>query len=106
MRVVSPCAPEKPDATPSTRSRVAFKHDELIGDEETLDDFDHISRSPLAQVLKEARGLGINVEERAEDGSRRIWIELLETPDTPTRMLVWRLLQQGFKFWPQKGYWL
>lgn len=105
MSVDRSLVPRPPKATPLDTSRVTFKDDELIGGDETFDDFDRVSLSALGEVLDEARGLGINVDEREEDGSRRIWIELLETPDTPTRMLVWRLLKQGFKFWPQKGYW-
>jgi len=100
-----PLVPKRSSAKPLEASRVSFKDNELIGDEKTFDDSDRVSLPALDDVLEEARRLGINVDEREEDGSRRIWIELLETPDTPTRMLVWRLLQQGFKFWPQKGYW-
>lgn len=90
---------------PLEASRVSFKDDELIGHDETFEDADRVPLPALDDVLEEARGLGINVDEQEEDGSRRIWVEILETPDTPTRMLVWRLLQQGFKFWPEKGYW-
>lgn len=86
-------------------SRILIVDDELIGYKKTFDDSNSVSLSSLEEVLEEARGLGINVDEQDEEGSRRIWIEIVETPDTPTRMLVWRMLQQGFKFWPQKGYW-
>ena len=105
-RVANPVPVKKQKAKPSITSRVSFKNDELIGDEEICDNAKIVSIPSLDEVLEEARELGINVDEREEDGSRRIWIELLETPDTPTRMLVWRMLQQGFKFWPQKGYWI
>ena len=106
FRVDNPLAPKTPKAMPLDTSRVSFKDDELIGDEETFDNSKKVFFPSLDEVLEEARGLGINVDEREEDGSRRIWIEILETPDTPSRMLVWRMLEQGFKFWPQKGYWL
>lgn len=105
MSVDRPLVPKRSSAKPLEASRVSFKDNALIGDEGSFRDSDRVSLPALDDVLEEARGLGINVEEREEEGSRRIWIELLETPDTPTRMLVWRLLQQGFKFWPQKGYW-
>jgi RNA polymerase primary sigma factor len=106
FRVDNPLPPKTPKAKPLDTSRVSFKDNELIGDEETFGNSEKVSLPSLDEVLQEARGLGINVDEREEDGSRRIWIEVLETPDTPTRMLVWRMLQQGFKFWPQRGYWL
>jgi RNA polymerase primary sigma factor len=105
MSVDHPFVSKQPNATPLDTSRVSFREDELIGDEVTFDDSKSVSLPTLDDVLEEARGLGINVDERDEDGSRRIWIEIVETPDSPTRMLVWRMLQQGFKFWPQKGYW-
>ena len=104
FRVSNPLAPKTTKAKPLDTSRVSFKDDELIGDEEIVDNSESVSVTAFEEVLEEARGLGINVDEREEDGSRRIWIELLETPDTPTRMLVWRMLQQGFEFWPKKGY--
>ena len=106
FKVDNPLAPRTPKAKPLDTSRVSFKDDELIGDEETFDTSEDVSLSALGEVLEEARGLGINVDEREEDGLRRIWIEILETPDTRSRMLVWQMLQQGFKFWPQRGYWL
>lgn len=106
FRVGNPLAPKALKAKPLDTSGISFKDDELIEGEETSDNSESISLPALDEVLEEARGLGINVDEREEDGSRRIWIEILETPDTPTRMLVWRMLQQGFKFWPQRGYWL
>lgn len=106
FRVDNPPSPQTPKAKPLDTSRVSFKDDELIGDEETFDNSERAPLPSIDEILEEARGLGINVDEREEDGSRRIWIEILETPDTPTRMLVWRMLQQGFKFWPQRGYWL
>ena len=90
---------------PAASAWISFKVDELVGDKKNPDRPSDISLSTLDEVLEEALSLGISIDEREEDGSRRIWIELLETPDTPTRMLVLRLLQQGFKFWPQKGYW-
>lgn len=100
-----PFIPKKSSAKPITEPKIAIEANELIGDEASPVDTNNVSVPTMANVIEEARGLGLSVEEREEDGSRRIWIELLETPDTPTRMLVWRLLQQGFKFWPQKGYW-
>ncbi len=106
FRVDNPLAPKALKVKPLDTSRVSFKDDELIGEEETFDNSASVSLPSLDEVLEEARGLGINVDEREEDGSRRIWIEILVTPDTPSRMLVWRMLQQGFKFWPQRGYWL
>lgn len=106
FRVDNPLSPRTSKAKPLETSRVSFNDDELIGDEDTFDNSEKVSLPILDEVLEEARGLGINVDEREEDGSRRIWIEILETPDTPTLMLVWRMLQQGFKFWPQRGYWL
>ncbi|MES1977753.1 MAG: sigma-70 family RNA polymerase sigma factor [Pseudomonadota bacterium] len=106
FKVDNPLAPKTSKVKPFDTSRVSFKDDELIGDEETFDHSERVSLPALDEVLEEARGLGINVDEREEDGSRRIWIEILETPDTPSHMLVRRMLQQGFKFWPQRGYWL
>lgn len=105
MSVDRPPVPKPPKATPLDTSQVSVRDDEPIKDEETFDDSKSVSLPVLEDVLEEARGLGINVDVRDESGSRRIWIEIVETPDTPTRMLVWRMLQQGFKFWPQKGYW-
>ena len=106
FKVDNPLIPKTPKAKPLDTSRVSFEDDELSGDAETCSNSDRLSLPSLDEVLEEARGLGINVDEREEDGSRRIWIEMVETPDTPMRMLVFRMLQQGFKFWPQKGYWL
>lgn len=103
--VDSALTPKTSSMKPAAAATVFFKDDILIGDNETLDDSEGVYLQALDEVLEEARGLGINVDEREEDGLLRIWIEILETPDTPTRMLVWRLLDQGFKFWPQKGYW-
>ena len=91
---------------PAASAPISVKDDEPVKNKDDLDGSSDISVSALDEVLEEALSLGVSVDEREEDGSRRIWIELLETPDTPTRMLVWRLLKQGFKFWPQKGYWL
>ena len=102
--VDNPLAPKALNAKHLDTSRVSFKDDELNGDEETFGNSESVFFPSLDEVLEEARGLGINVDEREEDGSRRIWIEILETQDTPTRMLVWRMLQQGFEFWPKKGY--
>lgn len=100
LRGAQPAAPKPPKEKPLEATRIWFK------DEETSEGCDSMSLSALDEILEEARRLGINVDERDENGSRRIWIELVETPDTPTRLLVWRMLQQGFKFWPQKGYWI
>lgn len=97
--------PKRLNMKPAASAWISFKVDELVGDKKNPDRPSDISLSTLDEVLEEALSLGISIDEREEDGSRRIWIELLETPDTPTRMLVLRLLQQGFKFWPQKGYW-
>ena len=105
-RVDNPLAPKAPKSKSLDTSRVSFKDDELIWDEETIDTAESVSLHSLDEVLEEARGLGINVDEREEGGSRRIWIEIFETLDTPNPMLVSRMLQQGFKFWPGKGYWL
>ena len=104
FRVDKTLTPKALKAKRLDTSRVSFKNDKFIGDEETFDNSESVSVTALEEVLEEARGLGINVDEREEDGSRRIWIEILETSDTSTRMLVWRMLQQGFKFWPKKGY--
>lgn len=90
---------------PAAAAQISFKDDELVEDKDGPDGSSDMPLSALDEVLEEALSLGISVDEREECGSRRIWVEILETPDTPTRMLVWRLLQQGFKFWPQKGYW-
>ena len=103
FRMDNPIAPIALKAKPLDASRVSFK-DELIVDEKTFASSESVSLPSLDHLLEEARGLGIKVDEREEDGSRRIWIQILETPDTPTRMLVWRMLQQGFQFWPKKGY--
>ncbi len=59
----------------------------------------------LERVLLEARALGISVDDDRSGSTSRIWVHLQQTPDTPTRILVSRLLDQGFKFWPGEGYW-
>lgn len=105
LSINRPFIPKKSSAKPITEPKIDIEANELIGDEASPVDTNNVSVPTMANVIEEARGLGLSVEEREEDGSRRIWIKLLETPDTPTRLLVWRLLQQGFKFWPQKGYW-
>jgi RNA polymerase primary sigma factor len=104
--VDTPLFPKTPKAMLIDTSRISFKDNELIRALETVESSEKASLPPLHDILEEARRLGFSVYEREEGGSRRIWVEILETPDTPSRMIVWRMLQQGFKFWPQRGYWL
>jgi RNA polymerase primary sigma factor len=55
-------------------------------------------------LLLQSVALGIPVDDDRRGPSGSIWVNLNETPDTPTRMLVWHLMAAGFKYWPGKGY--
>ncbi|ADX48308.1 RNA polymerase, sigma 70 subunit, RpoD subfamily [Paracidovorax avenae ATCC 19860] len=60
--------------------------------------------SALDRLLSQAVELGIRVDDsRLTSGS--IWVELLEPRDNKHRLLIRKLLDFGFAFWPGKGYW-
>lgn len=61
--------------------------------------------SSLDRILAHAAELGIRVEDDRSGSSGRIWVNLLDTPESAHRRLARRLLEFGFASWPGKGYW-
>jgi RNA polymerase primary sigma factor len=56
-------------------------------------------------ILLQAKGLGIAISRGSVSGESDIWVYLTETTDPATRMLVWQMMDAGFKYWPGTGYW-
>lgn len=60
---------------------------------------------PLQRLLSYARALGIKVEDYPVGPDRRIWVYLEETHDKYSREVGLQLLEFGFSFSANKGYW-
>jgi RNA polymerase primary sigma factor len=60
---------------------------------------------PVQKLLDAAAVLGATVKVERNGTENVIWIDFSKTSSTPSRPLVRRLVEQGFKFWPGKGYW-
>lgn len=60
---------------------------------------------PVQKLLDAATALGATVKVERNDTENVIWIDFSNTPLTPSRPLVRKLVNQGFKFWPGKGFW-
>ena len=60
---------------------------------------------PLQKLLSYARALGIKVEDYPVGPDRRIWVYLEETHDKYSREVGLKLLEFGFSFSANKGYW-
>jgi hypothetical protein len=60
---------------------------------------------PLQRLLSYARALGIKVDDYPVGPDRRIWVYLEETHDQYSRELRLKLLEFGFSFAANKGYW-
>ena len=59
----------------------------------------------IDRLIDQARTMGVAVEDYREDGLRRIWVYITDTPDNRFRKLARKLIELGFEFWPGKGYW-
>ncbi len=60
---------------------------------------------PVQKLLDSATVLGATVKVERNGTENVIWIDFSNTPLTPPRPLVRKLVDQGFKFWLGKGFW-
>lgn len=59
----------------------------------------------LDWLLAQANELQVPIDDGRLNSSGLIWVRLLDTPDNSHRRLARRLLEFGFQYLPQKGYW-
>lgn len=60
--------------------------------------------SVLERLLQEARELGILVEDERERASGCVWVRIHKAHDTNTRVLIRKLINNGFAYAPGAGY--
>jgi RNA polymerase primary sigma factor len=89
--------PELPDSASTHAQETKLQEAEQLDGEITISDLD--------AILLNASELGLHVEDDRSGSSGRIWINLIETPDQAHIRLAWKLIEAGFKCWPDKGYW-
>lgn len=58
----------------------------------------------LERLLQEARELGIAVEDERECSSGCVWVRIHKAHDTSTRVLIRKLINNGFTYAPGAGY--
>ena len=65
-----------------------------------------LERKPtvLERLLLEARELGIAVEDERESASGFLWVKIHKAHDTNTRVLIRKLINNGFAYAPGSGY--
>jgi RNA polymerase primary sigma factor len=61
--------------------------------------------SPIDEILSLASELGVSYIDERSNSSGMVFINLVEVPDKRFRRFVRLLLDNGFSFWPGKGYW-
>lgn len=61
--------------------------------------------APIDQILSLASELGVSYIDERSISSGMILINLVDVPDKRFRRLARLLLDDGFSFWPGKGYW-
>lgn len=59
----------------------------------------------LDKFLNQMREAGLVVEDYFEGEERRLWVHITNTPDNSSRKIVRKLIELGFVFSPEKGYW-
>lgn len=59
----------------------------------------------IAALLRQAKGLGLLVEDRSDEPGSLIWVKSKEAPDGPIKLIAPWLEEFGFKLWPGEGYW-
>jgi RNA polymerase primary sigma factor len=62
-------------------------------------------RTPLDNLLDQAREAGIVVDDHLEGGARRLCVHITNTSDSLPRKIVRKLIALGFEFSPGKGCW-
>lgn len=65
-----------------------------------------LNRKPtvLERLLLEAKALGIEVEDERERSSGCVWVRIHKAHDTNTRVLIRKLINNGFAYAPGAGY--
>lgn len=65
-----------------------------------------LTRKPtvLERLLQEARELGIAVDDERERASGCVWVRVHRADDTNTRVLIGKLIKNGFAYAPGAGY--
>lgn len=58
----------------------------------------------LERLLQEARELGVAVEDERERASGCVWVRIHKAHDTNTRVLIRKLINNGFAYAPGAGY--
>ncbi len=61
--------------------------------------------SPIDAMLSLASELEISCEDERNGPSGKVWINFVDMPDSRHRRLARKLMDNGFTFWPGKGYW-
>lgn len=61
--------------------------------------------SPIDAMLALASELGIPYDDDRNGSSGRVWISFTDAPDGRHRKLARKLLDNGFAYWPGKGFW-
>lgn len=61
--------------------------------------------SPIDAMLSLASELEIPCEDERNGPSGKVWINFVDMPDSRHRRLARKLMDNGFAFWPGKGYW-
>ena len=65
----------------------------------------HSVSGPVQKLLDAATVLGASVKVDQKGADNSIWIDFSKAPTTPSRLMIRKLVDSGFKFWPGKGYW-
>jgi len=59
----------------------------------------------IGDLLTQAEGLGLLVEDRSDAPGSLLWVKSKEAPDGPIKLIAPWLEEFGFKLWPGEGYW-
>ena len=59
----------------------------------------------INKLIAKARELGVSVDDDRANSSGQLWIKIKNSKDASMRMLIRKLVNMGFEYWPGRGYW-